>query len=55
MTVSTYNVENDVYVGLPVVLGNNGIKKKMFVKLDGEEIVNMKNSIKVIKDAINKV
>lgn len=55
MTVSTYNVENNVYVGLPVVLGNGGIKKNLYVKLDDNEIINMKNSIKVIKDAINKV
>jgi len=55
ITVSTYEPNNDVYVGLPMVLGKGGIKKSLKVKLDGEELSNMKDSIKVIKDAINKI
>lgn len=55
LTISVYNKQHDVYVGLPVVIGANGVKKNMYVKLDGEELINMKNSISVIKDAINKV
>ena len=55
LTVSVYNKQHDVYVGLPVVIGANGVVKNMYVKLDGEELVNMQKSISVIKDAINKV
>lgn len=55
LTVSVYNKQHDVYIGLPVVIGANGVKKNMYVKLDGEELVNMQNSVNVIKDAINKV
>lgn len=55
ITVSTYEPSNDVYVGLPMVLGTGGIKKSLRIKLDGEELSNMKESVKVIKDAINKV
>ena len=55
LTVSVYNKQHDVYVGLPVVIGANGVVKNMYVKLDGEELVNMQKSISVIKEAINKV
>lgn len=55
LTVSVYNKQNDVYIGLPVVLGINGVKKNMYINLDGEELVNMQKSVNVIKDAINKV
>lgn len=55
LTVSVYNKQHDVYIGLPVVIGTNGVEKNMHVKLDGEELVSMQKSINVIKDAINKV
>jgi len=55
ITVSTYEPSNDVYIGLPMVLGTGGIKKNLKIKLDGEELSNMRESVKVIKDAINKI
>ncbi len=53
ITVSNYIPEYDIYIGLPMVIGSNGIKKRLKVQLDKEEIEKMKVSIKVIKDAIN--
>lgn len=55
MTVSTYEPKNDIYIGLPMVLGSGGIKQALRLKLDGQEVANMQNSIRVIKDAINKI
>jgi len=55
ITVSTYDKENDIYIGLPMVLGAGGIKKDLHIKLDGQELANMQNSINVIKDAIEKI
>ena len=55
LTVSVYNQQHDVYVGLPVVIGAKGVEKNMYVKLDGEELGNMQKSVNVIKDAINKI
>lgn len=55
ITVSTYDELNDIYIGLPMVLGIGGIKKSLNVKLNDEENVNMEKSISVIKDAINKI
>ncbi len=55
MVVSNYDYQNDVYVGLPVVLGRAGILEKVYFNLNKEETVKLQHSIDVIKDAIKKV
>lgn len=55
ITVSTYDAENAVYVGLPAVLNRQGISKKIYVDLNSIESAKLLNSIKVIKDAINSM
>ena len=55
LVVSTYDNTNDVYVGLPVVLGRMGVINKIFFNLDKEEEVKLQNSINVIKEAISKI
>ena len=55
ITLSTYDEENNVYVGLPVVLNRNGVSKKIYIELTSEETLKLQNSIDVIKDAINKI
>lgn len=55
ITVSTYDKDNDVYVGLPTILDKNGAKGRVFVDLTEEEEGKLQHSIDVIKDAIKKV
>ncbi len=55
ITVSTYDENNDVYIGLPCILNNTGINKKVYVKLNEEETAKLEHSIKVIKEALNEV
>ena len=55
MSVSTYDKNNDCYVGLPAVLGRTGIVKKIYFNLNHEEEDKLQHSIDVIKDAIRKV
>lgn len=55
ITVSTYDENNDVYVGLPCIINNEGINKKVYVKLNEEETKKLEHSIKVIKEALNEV
>lgn len=55
MAISTYDSNNDVYVGLPVVLGKNGVVKKIYFDLDDNEEQKLQYSINIIKDAINKI
>ena len=55
ITVSTYDEENDVFVGLPAVINSKGVREKVYVNLTKDEEKQLQNSINVIKDAINKV
>jgi L-lactate dehydrogenase len=55
ITVSTYDEENDVYVGLPTVLNRDGVNKKIYIELNKDESLKLTNSITIIKDAITKI
>ena len=55
ITVSAYDQNNDVYMGVPCVINSSGIAKKIYVKLNEEETNKLQNSIDIIKEAINKV
>ncbi|MFH1782341.1 MAG: malate dehydrogenase [Candidatus Omnitrophota bacterium] len=47
--------ENDIYVGVPVVLGFKGIEEIIEINLTDEEKELFKKSIQVIRDSINKL
>ena len=55
LVVSTYDSINDVYVGLPVVLGKAGVINKIYFNISKNEESKLQHSIDTIKDAINKV
>lgn len=55
ITVSAYDSENDVFIGLPYVINKNGVKEKIYVNLTEEETTKLENSINTIKDAISKI
>ena len=55
ITVSSYDQDNDVYIGCPVILNKNGVKKKIYIKLTKTEEEKLLNSINIIKDAINSI
>ena len=55
ITVSTYDKNNDVYVGLPSVINKNGISEKVYVELNEEETLKLQKSINIIKQAINGI
>lgn len=55
ITVSTYDKNNDVYVGLPSVINKNGISEKIYVELNEEETEQLQKSIDIIKQAINGI
>ncbi len=54
LSVSSYDEENDVFIGGPTIVNKNGADKRIFVKLNEEETEKMNNSITVLKNAINK-
>lgn len=47
--------EYDVYCGVPAILNRNGVEDIVEVHLDKEEMVKFKNSVKVIRDHIDKL
>lgn len=55
LNLSSYDKENDVYIGGPTILNKNGVAKRLFVNLSEEETKKMQDSINVIKNAINKI
>lgn len=55
ITVSTYDPNNDVFIGMPAIINSDGIKKKIYVELNDEETKKLQKSIDTIKDAINSL
>jgi len=55
LTISSYDNENEVFVGGPTIINKDGAKERLFVKLNDAETTKMSNSIKIIKDAINSL
>lgn len=53
--LSVYDEVNDVYVGLPVILGKDGAERRMYLKLTKEEEIKLQNSINIIKNNIDSV
>lgn len=52
ITVSVYDSENDIFIGMPSIINKDGIKQKMVIQLNEEEKEKLNLSIKQIKDAI---
>ena len=44
-----YGVEN-LYAGVPVIIGKNGVEKVVEIKLDNEEKANFEKSITAVKE-----
>lgn len=55
LTVSSYDKENDVFVGGPTIINQNGVNKRLFIPLTKDEEAKLSHSIKTLKDAINKL
>ena len=55
LTVSVYDENNKVYVGLPAVVNRSGIKKRVIIDLSEEEENKLRRSIDYIKENINKL
>ncbi len=55
MVVSTYDEENDVYIGLPSVINKDGAERKINFNLNTEETAKLNNSINILKTEIDKL
>ncbi len=55
LSVSAYDKENGIYISTPAIVNNSGVKEKIYVPFSETEKEKIKNSIRVIKDAINNL
>lgn len=55
LTVSSYDKENNIFMGIPSIVNRNGIKQRIYIELNDEETKKLQNSINVIKEAIEKI
>lgn len=55
IALSVYDEANDVYVGLPAILNEKGVQRRIKLKLTSEEETKLQNSIDVIKENIASV
>jgi L-lactate dehydrogenase len=50
-----YNIENDLYIGLPAVLNKDGVHHVVHLKLSEDEQKKLEKSSKILKDSLNKM
>ena len=55
ITVSNYDENNNIFMGMPAILNKDGIAKKIYFELNEEETKKLQNCVNVIKKAIEKV
>ena len=53
--VSCYDKDNNVFVGGPAILNRDGVREKIYLRLNKSEEEKLANSINVIKEAISKI
>ncbi|MGN1370667.1 MAG: L-lactate dehydrogenase [Candidatus Coprovivens sp.] len=55
IALSVYDETNDVYIGLPAILNENGVQRRIKLKLTKEEEDKLQHSIDIIKENINSI
>ena len=55
IALSVYDETNDVYIGLPAILNENGVQRRIKLKLNKEEEDKLQHSIDIIKENINSI
>lgn len=55
ITVSCYNEENNIFIGMPAVINKDGVKFVMDLELNSYEKELFDNSVNTIKNAILKI
>ena len=55
ITVSSYDRNNNIFMGIPSVINKDGVKERVYVNLTDEETNKLQNCVDIIKDAIAKI
>lgn len=54
-TISCYDERNEVYIGLPAIVGKKGVKQIFYLDLNSEEQKQFDFSVKCIKNSLNSI
>ena len=55
LPISSYDKNNDVFIGGPTIVNNKGARERIYVKLSTNESAKLQNSIDTLKNAINSI
>ena len=55
IAVSSYDNDNNLFIGGPSIINRNGIKKRIYFNLNESETIKLQKSIDIIKEAINNI
>lgn len=55
ITVSSYDENNDIFMGTPAIINKNGVRQRVFIDLNEEETKRLQNCVDIIKNAINQL
>lgn len=55
LTVSSYDKNNNIFMGIPAIVNKEGIKQRIYIELTEEETKKLQNCVDIIKEAIEKV
>lgn len=55
ITVSSYDKDNDIYMGMPTIVNRTGVASRIYVNLTEDETTKLQNSVNVIKEAIKNI
>lgn len=55
LTLSTYNQKHDVYISIPTIMSQSGVREQILVDFAPEELEEYRNSIAVIKNVIDQI
>ena len=53
--VSTYDEKNDIYIGLPAIIGKDGARRRIRLKLNIDEQQKLQHSIDIIKENLRSI
>lgn len=55
IAISSYDKNNNIFVGGPTIINRNGVKKRIYFNLNEDETNHLQKSIDIIKDAIKSI
>ena len=55
LTISSYDMDNDIFIGYPTIINQNGAVKRLPFPLNNEEQERFNNSIKTLKNVIEEI